>query len=146
MNARTLPARVALADFSRGCDDVGAELREATAAITVPPRLPNAAAVAALCRTVREGIETLQLRHPEPGTRDDLVLALESLGFELEDHRGYPAISLDLHNPLLEVMNVGKLLGQFEPRRYTAFSQAVRWDEKARVMWFQLEREERSAA
>lgn len=89
-----------------------------------------------LGKTIRDGIETLETKHAYTPDRREVVIALEAMGFELEDYRGDPAISFRVANPALEIINIGRLLSQYEPRIAQAVAQAARWDLNAKVVYF----------
>lgn len=133
------PRSVTVADFTRGCQDIGAELRATTERLT-------AGKVFELCRTVRDGIELLSRQYPQIADGDDVVLALEALGYELEDYRGYPSISFDVMNPLQEIVNLGALLAQNEPRLCESIVNAAKWDLGAKVIYWPLQKTAREVA
>jgi hypothetical protein len=125
-SAYTRP-HVSADDFARGCDALTADLRadnDAAARLSV-------AQVHQLCRTIRDGIETLQSKYAEHANALDIEGALATIGYPVDDYQGHAAVYFDGARDLLRI---GGALTQHFPRLAQSIIDELEVDHLAQVI------------
>lgn len=144
------PAPVSVADFARGCSEIGAEMRAMTEAISVVPISADLLRVRAVVeqRTPRltlEEVSELEKTHRALGRKladyrqsafsfDDLFRSVRDAGYEMDDYGGDPAVFFcptpsDKNEFVLD-------LAQASPRYAHSIMRAAQWSDGACCFWW----------